>query len=289
MNRWSTTSLLALIAVAAVVLASAQLRADDPPRFDTPTLNNGPTATSAKPKILDNVGIDQRLNESLPLEVPFTDQDGKAVKLGDYFKDRPVLLLLVQFGCKNLCTLELNGLCRAANGCTLMPGRDYDILTISFDPRETAALAWEKKRTYESQINKDGVADAWHFLVGSQDSITKVTQAVGFRYVYDAANDQFIHSGALMIVTPDGRLSKYLYGAEYAPNDVRLAVADAGASKIGSLSDEILLYCFHYDPTTGKYTLAVRNLLRVCAALTLGSVVLFVVLNLRRERHAVGH
>jgi protein SCO1 len=290
MKRARPFRLLALIAIAATLAGSAPLYADSAPRFDSQApLDSGPSTTNVKPKILDGVGIDQHLNGQLPLDLPFTNEDGKAVKLGDYFKDRPVLLLLVQFGCKNLCTLELNGLCRAANACALMPGRDYDILTISFDPRENAALAWAKKRTYESQINKDGVVGSWHFLVGSQDSIDKITRAVGFRYVYDKANDQFVHSGALMIVTPDGRLSKYLYGAEYEANDLRLAVADAGASKIGSLSDEILLYCFHYDPTTGKYTLAVRNLLRVFAALTLGSLILFLVLNLRRERHAAGH
>jgi protein SCO1 len=291
MNRRNPILVLALIAVAAIGLRSAPLRADDTaPRFDSQApLDSGPSTPNIRPKIFDNVGIDQHLDAQLPMDLPFTDQDGKAVKLGDYFKDRPVLLLMIQYSCKNLCTLELNGLCRAANACALLPGRDYDILTISFDPRETAAMAWDKKRLYESQINKDGVAGAWHFLVGSQDSITKVTQAAGCRYVYDAANDQFIHSGALMVCTPDGRLSKYLYGAEYEPNDLRLAVADAGQSKIGSLADEILLFCCRYDPATGRYTLAVRNLLRVAAAITLGSVVLFVMLNLRRERHAVGH
>jgi len=282
MMRTEMFKLLALLVIAAAPAA----RADSAPRFDTGNLDNGQTTTNVRPKILDNVGIDQHLNQQLPMDAVFTDDTGRTAKLGDFFNKRPVLLQLIQFSCQNLCTLEVNGLCRAANGCTLQPGQDYDILTISFDPKETTPLAAAKKRNYVSQINKSGVAAAWHFLTGSPDSIAAVTQAAGFRYVYDAANDQYVHSGALMIVTPDGRMSKYLYGAEYAPNDLRLSIADATDNKIGTLSDAILLFCFHYDPETGKYTVAVRNLLRLGATLTLGGVGLFVVMQLRRERSA---
>jgi protein SCO1 len=276
------------IFTALIGLAAAPVvRADSAPRFDTGTLDNSSTSSNVKPKILNDVGIDQKLDALLPLDTPFTNEDGKAVKLGDYFGKRPVLLTIVQYSCQYLCTAELNGMCRACNACAkagLLPGRDYDLLTISFDPRETANDAASKKHTYEYQINTDNVAASWHFLTGSPDSIKAVTQAVGFRYVYDADHDQYIHSGALMIVTPDGHLSKYLYGAEYQPNDVRLSVADAGYNKIGSLSDSFLLYCWHYDPVTGKWTLAVRNLLRAGGALTLGALGLFIGLQLRRER-----
>jgi protein SCO1/2 len=270
-----------------LIASAASVRADAPPRFDTGSLDNSQSTSNTKTAIMDQVGIDQHLDVQLPLDAVFTDETGKSVKLGDEFGSRPVLLQFIQYSCQNLCTLELNGLCRAVNGCALSPGRDYDILTISFDSRETSDLGALKKHNYVSQINKDNVAPAWHFLTGSADSIQKVTQAAGFRFVYDAPRDQFVHTGALMIVTPDGHLSKYLYGAEYAPNDLRLAVADASSSKIGSLSDVVLLYCFHYDPETGKYTLAVRNILRVVAALTLGSLALFVGIHLRRERLGV--
>jgi protein SCO1/2 len=262
-------------------------RGDDaPPRFDTGALDNGQSTTNVKPAILDNVGIDQHLNGQLPMDAVFTDDTGKTIKLGDLFGKRPVLLQLIQFSCQNLCTLEVNGLCRAANGCLLQPGTDYDIVTISFDARETTALGAAKKHNYISQINKPNVEASWHFLTGPQASIDAVTQAVGFRYVYDKPRDQFVHSGALFVVTPDGRLSKYLYGAEYAPDDLRLAVADAGAEKIGTLSDAILLFCFHYDPESGKYTVAVRNLLRAGAVLTMTAVGLFMGLSFRRDRLA---
>jgi protein SCO1/2 len=282
--------MLAKIAILTVLIGLAAgplVRADSAPRFDTGALDNGATATSVKPKILDNVGIDQKLDAQLPMDAVFTDETGKTVKLGDMFGKRPVLLTLVQYSCQFLCTAELNGMCRACNACAkagLEPGKDYDLLTISFDPRETLNEAALKKRTYEYQINADNVASSWHFLTGSPDSIKAITDAVGFRYVYDAEHDQYIHSGALMIVTPDGHLSKYLYGAEYQPNDVRLSVADAGLSKIGTLSDVFLMYCWHYDPVTGKWTLAVRNMLRVGATLTLGGLGLFIGLQIRRER-----
>ena len=259
---------------------------DSAPRFDTGPLDNGQTTTNVKPKILDNVGIDQKLDSQLPMDAVFTDETGHMGKLSEFFHGRPVLLSLVQFDCQKLCTLELNGLCRAANGVALQPGKDYDILTVSFDPRETSQFAALKKRTYESQINRDGVSGAWHFLTGSADSIQRITDAAGFRYVYDAPRDQYVHSAALFIVTPDGHVSKYLYGAEYAPNDLRLAIADASQSKIGSLSDAFLLFCFHYDPESGKYTLAVRNLLRVGAGLVLAAVSAFVIISIRREKPA---
>jgi protein SCO1/2 len=280
LNKFFIFAALCLIGLA----MPARAEDNSAPRFDTGNLDSGDTTTNARPKILDSVGIDQHLNEQLPMDVVFTDETGQSHKLGDYFGQRPVLLQIIQFGCEKLCTLELNGMCRAANGCALQPGRDYDILTISFDAREKPALGMSKKMNYTSQINRDGVAAAWHFLTGSQASIDALTKAVGFRYAYDAPRDQFVHAGALMIVTPDGRLSKYLYGAEYAPNDLRLSVADAGQSKIGSLSESFLLYCFHYDPDTGKYTVAVRNLLRLFAGITLTALVGFISIQFMRER-----
>lgn len=281
-----TTFLTSLLCAVLVAVARADSTDTGAPRFDSGAINNGINTTNYRPQILNEVGIDQKLDALLPLDAPFVDETGKSVKLGDYFTDRPVLLTIVQYSCQNLCTLEINGLCRAVNTCELQPGTDYELVTISFDPRESTPAAAAKKRIYEAQVNKPGVGSAWHFLTGSPDSIKRVTQAVGFRYVYDAAHDQYVHSAALMIATPDGHMSKYLYGAEFAPNDIRLAVAEAGQSKIGSLSDVVLLFCFHYDPVSGKYTVAVRNLLRAGGLVTLLSVGLFVTLQLARERRA---
>jgi protein SCO1 len=270
------------------LVRSVRAADDSPPRFDTGSLDNGPSANNARPRILDQVGIDQHLNGQLPMDAVFTDETGRSARLGDFFNKRPVVLQILQFNCQNLCTMELNGMCRTASACPLQPGTDYDIMTISFDPTETPQIGASKKQIYVSQINKDGVAGAWHFLTGSPDSIKAVTQAAGFRYAYDATNKQYVHSGALFILTPDGRLSKYLYltAGEYSPNDLRLAVADAGASKIGSLSDEILLFCFHYDPDTGRYTLAVRNLLRLFGGITVLALGTFMFLQFRREKLA---
>ena len=286
MNRIQTTILLLCLGV----LPHSAKADTGAPRFDTGNSDYGAMTQNARPKVLDNVGIDQHLDAQLPLDTPLTDESGRLVKLSDYLGVRPVLLQFVQFSCRNLCTLELNGLCRSLNACGrtgFMPGTDYDILTISFDTRETAADARGKKQMYVSQINiasAERVAGAWHFLTGSPDAIKRLTDTAGFRFVYDARNDQFIHSGAMMIITPDGHLSKYLYGAEYRPNDVRLAVADASANGIGSVSDSFLLYCFHYDPATGRYTLAIRNLLRAGGVLTLAGVAGFIGVQIRRER-----
>jgi protein SCO1 len=281
MFRSILTTLLVSGAMTAAALADTGA-----PRFDTGAVNNGPSATNYRPEILNEVGIDQKLDSLLPLDAPFVDENGKAVKLGDYFNARPVLLTLVQYTCQNLCTLELNGLSRAINTCELQPGQDYELVTVSFDPRETPMDATLKKRIYESQVNKPGVSSSWHFLTGSQDSIKRLTQAAGFRYVYDEQNQQYVHSAALMIATPDGHMSKYLYGAEFAPNDIRLAVAEADQSKIGSLSDIVLLYCFHYDPVSGKYTVAVRNLLRAAGVITVLTVGSFIGLQFLRDRRA---
>jgi protein SCO1 len=283
-----TIFLAVIVLTGRALLAQSQVAPTDggPPRFDSSALNAGQSTLNVKPQILNNVGIDQKLDAQLPLDTPFTDESGRAVKLGDFFGQRPVMITIVQFSCQNLCTLELNGLCRALNSCALQPGKDYELVTISFDPRESTEAAAGKKRIYQYQVNKDGIAGAWHFLTGSPESIKKITEAIGFRYVYDAAHDQYVHSAALMIATPDGRMSKYLYGAEFEPNDIRLSVADADQSKVGSLSEEFLLYCFHYDPVTGKWTVAVRNLLRAGAVLTLGAVGSFVGIQVLRERRA---
>jgi len=279
----------------AVAILSAPLRADEvntPPSFDggpgAPA--TGGTSLNIKSQILQKVGIEQRLGAQIPPDANFVDSDGNPVKLSDYFGKRPIILMFVQYNCPMLCTPALNDLCRAMNAMVLDPGTDYDVLTISFNPSETTKLAFMKKRIYCSQIAKSDMAKkAWHFLTGSQDQIQRVTQAAGFHFYWDAANKQYVHVTGLMILTPQGKVSKYFYGLEYSPLDLRLAIADADRSHIGSLATELLLYCCEYDPQTGKYDFAVKNLLRLGGSLTLAILAGFVTLQFARDHGRKKH
>jgi protein SCO1 len=256
----------------------------DPPRFDSGGVSDSGGTMNVLPSLLQGVRIDQNLNAQVPADLQFIDENGKAVTLGDYFGKRPIILTLVQFECKGLCTRVLNDLCIALNSCTLEPGRDYDLLTISFDPREGPDMAMAKKKAYLDIIRKTSAAGSWHFLTGKPDAIKAITDVVGFHYKYDAAHDQYVHASGIMIMTPDGRLSRYFYGIEYSPNDIRLAVAEAGMNKIGSLADEILLYCCPFDIYSGHYTLAVTRLLRVFGGLTLAVLGGFLCMQFMRDR-----
>jgi protein SCO1/2 len=236
------------------------------------------------PKALEGVGIEQRLNESLPLDTEFVDEGGATVRLGDYFGAKPVILALVYYECPMLCTLELNGLLRTLRAVPLDLGADFEVVTISFDPGETPELARKKKREYAAQYGRPGAEQAWHFLTGSQDSIEKVTRAVGFQYKYDPATDLFSHASAIMVLTPAGKLSKYFYGIEYSARDLRWGLLEASEGKIGSPVDAVLLYCFHYDPETGKYGVAIMNVLRLAGGATVLLLGGFIALMLRRDR-----
>jgi protein SCO1/2 len=242
------------------------------------------TPSSQLPKELEGVGIEQRLNESVPLDIEFHDEQGRPVKLGEYFRGKPVVLALVYYECPMLCTLELNGLLRAIRVVQLDLGKDYEIVTVSFDPGETAEMARKKKDEYVRQYGREGGEQGWHFLTGGEESIKRLTEAVGFRYRYDAATDLFRHASAVMALTPEGRLSKYFYGIEYSARDLRLGLVDASQGKIGSAVDEILLYCFHYDPETGKYGMAIMNVLRLAGVTTVVLLAGFVLVMLRRDR-----
>jgi len=217
---------------------------------------------SAPPPYLKNVGIDQNLNQSLPLDAVFTDETGRAVQLGDYFKPgRPVIITPVYYHCPGLCTEELNGLIRNLNMLKFLPGKDFQIVTFSFDPRETPALAAEKKTSYLELYHRPAGA-GWCFLTGDQANIDRVTKAIGFRYFYDATIGQFAHATVLIIATPDGKLSRYFYNTEYFVRDLQFGVVEASSGHIGSPIDDALLYCYHYDPVQGRYGLMVFNLLR---------------------------
>jgi protein SCO1/2 len=241
-------------------------------------------ADNVRPAALQGVGIDQRLNQQVPLDLVFRDETGKPVKLSDYSGDKPIILALVYYQCPMLCTLTLNGLVRAMRMLSFDAGRQYTVVTVSFDLRETASLAAAKKSEYVARYGRSGAADGWHFLTGDESSIQSLTQAVGFHYKFDPQSGQYAHATGLVILTPRGRIARYFYGVEFSPRDLRLALVEASANKIGSPVDEVLLFCFHYDPSTGKYSLLVTRVLQlagVCTVLVMGA---FIGLTVWRER-----
>jgi protein SCO1/2 len=246
--------------------------------------------SSVVPKPLREVGYDQHLDERVPLDIPFADESGRTVRLGDYFGARPVVLALVYYDCPMLCTQVLNSLTSALGVLSLDPGRDFEIVTVSFDPREKPPLAAAKKAAYLERYKRPGGAAGWHFLTGEQPSIDRLTKAVGFRYVWDDTLKQFAHPTGITVLTRDGRLSRYLFGVEYWPRDLRFALIDASAGTIGSPAEQVLLYCYHYDPEAGRYGVAVMRVLRLAAGATVLALAAFVTIMMRREKlSAVSH
>ena len=235
-------------------------------RRSTAPVLMSPALPSGLPKALTGVGIDQKLNEQLPLDLVFRNENGEDVKLGSYFGKKPVVLSLVYYQCPMLCNQVLNGMVTAFKVMAFKPGQEFEVVTVSFDPRETPALAASKKKTYVDYLpeaKRAGAASGWHFLTGDEASIKRITDAVGFRYHWDEATNQFAHASGIFVATPQGKLARYFYGIEYAPRDLRLGLIEAAENKIGSPVDQLLLYCFHYDPATGKYGAAVMNLMRL--------------------------
>jgi len=233
--------------------------------------------------ILQQVGIDQRIGQQLPLDATFRDETGRSVPLRRYFGERPVLLNLVYYQCPMLCSEVLNGV--VSSLLTLKPsvGRDFDVLTVSFDPRDTPAVATEKRDTYLRRYGRAGSEKGWHFLTGDKPAIEALTKAAGFRYVWDPKIQQYAHASGIMVATPAGRLSRYFYGIEYPPKDLRLALIESSEGKLGSVVDQVVLYCYHYDPATGRYGAVVMNMLRLGGALTLLLLGGFLAIAWRRE------
>ena len=240
---------------------------------------------SEQPAALRGIEIEQRLNQPVPLDLPFRDETGRAVRLGDYFGRRPVVLALVYYNCPMLCTQVLNGLVSALGVISLDAGRDFDVVAVSFDAREKPADARAKKEAYVSRYRRAGAAAGWHFLTGDEASIATLASSVGFRFRFDRDLDQFAHASAVYVLTPEGRLSRYFYGIEYPPRDLRLGLIEASAGKIGTPVDRVLLYCFHYDPTTGKYGAVVLNIVRLAGIATILVLGTAIVLLSRRPRH----
>src|SRR5438477_2458529 len=243
----------------------------------------GMTASTI-PAPLREIGFDQNLDQRVPLDTPLVDETGRAMHLGDFFGRRPVILVFAYYDCPMLCTQVINGLASALGVLSLEAGKDFEIVTVSFDPRDTPATATAKKAVYLDRYERPGAAAAWHFLTGSPASIERLTKAAGFRYVWDDQTKQFAHPTGVIVLTPDGRLARYLFGIEYGPRDLRLALVEASAGKVGTPVDSLLLYCYHYDPMTGRYGLVIMRAMRIGGAATVLALGAFVALMLRNEK-----
>ena len=277
---------LALLVFAACVLMPAQaqlgnFREGAPLYGPRPPLGQAPPTTGL-PKPLQEATIEQNLNAQMPLDAQFKDETGRSVQIGEYFGKRPVILALVYYECPMLCNQILNGLTGTLKQDNFNAGNEFEVVVISFDPRETPELAAKKKASYIDRYGRPNTASGWHFLTGDQANIDKVAQTIGFKYYWDAETNQFAHASAIMVTTADGRLSHYLYGIEYA-RDLHLAVVDAGGGKIGSKAEQLLLYCYHYDPARGKYGFAILNVMRAGGVLTVAGIIALV-LGLRRRK-----
>jgi len=238
------------------------------------------------PKALKNVGIDQKLNEQIPLDAVFKDEQGREVKLGEFVGKRPVVLSLVYYSCPMLCTQVLNGMLGAFRQVSFNIGDQYEVVTVSFDPRETPELAAAKKRTYVAGYNRAGAEASWHFLTGDEANIKRLTEAVGFRYVWDEQTNQFAHASGIMVLTPEGKIARYFYGIDYPPRDLRLGLVEASQNKIGTPVDALMLYCYHYDPATGKYGAVVMNIIRLAGGVTVVLMVGLLLLLRRRSANS---
>jgi len=241
---------------------------------------------SMRPAYLTNVGIEQRLDAQVPADLSFVDDTGRSIKLGDYFGKKPLILNLVYYNCTMLCGEALAGLSSAMKMVKFNIGNEFEVVTVSFNPQETPQLAAEKKRDYVKRYGRPGAEAGWHFLTGPADSINALTKAVGFQYQYDASKNQYAHATAIMVLTPQGRISRYFYGVEFPPKDLRMGLVEASQGKIGNAVDQVLLYCYHYDPATGKYGAIVANMLKIGAVLTIVLLGGMILIFFRLERSA---
>ena len=246
----------------------------------------GPVPTGKSNEVLKKVDIEQRLNNQIPLDLKFRDEAGREVRLAEYFaKGKPVALTLVYYECPMLCNQVLNGAVGAFQGLSFTAGKEFEVVTVSFDPREGPELAAKKKETYLRRYKREGAEEGWHFLTGDKASIDALSEAVGFRYVWDEQSQQFAHASAVMVATPQGRLSHYFYGIDYAPKDLRLAFVEASEGRIGSPVDSLLLFCYHYDPVAGRFA-PVMGVLRAAGVLTvfgLAALLLYLARKTRRR------
>jgi protein SCO1/2 len=237
--------------------------------------------SNMRPPGLKNVGIEQHLDDQIPPDLTFRDEAGKSVRLGDYFGKKPLILNLVYYQCPMLCGEVLSGLESALRVLKFDVGKEFDVLTVSFDPKETPEMAAAKKAEMLKRYSRAGAAEGWHFLTGPQSSIDALTKAAGFDYEYDPKTGQFAHATAIMVLTPDGKIAQYYYGVEFAPKDLRLGLVQASQNKIGSVVDEVLLYCYHYNPDTGKYSAIISRILKIAAGATIFMLGTFLIVMFR--------
>jgi protein SCO1/2 len=237
--------------------------------------------SNMRPPGLKNVGIEQHLDDQIPPDLTFRDETGKSVRLGDYFGKKPLILNLVYYQCPMLCGEVLSGLESALRVLKFDVGKEFDVLTVSFDPKETPEMATAKKAEMLKRYSRAGAAEGWHFLTGPQVSIDALTKAAGFDYEYDPKTGQFAHATAIMVLTPDGKIAQYYYGVEFAPKDLRLGLVQASQNKIGSVVDEVLLYCYHYNPDTGKYSAIISRILKIAAGATIFMLGTFLIVMFR--------
>jgi protein SCO1/2 len=266
----SSKQQISIVGFACILWSFAALAQGGPAGIMAPSAN-------VRPPGLKNVGIEQRLNEQVPGDLVFKDETGKTVHLADYFGKKPIILSLVYYRCPMLCSEVLSGLNGTLKALSFNVGNEFDVLTVSFDPKDTPADATLKKADLIQRYKRPGAADGWHFLTGSPDSIAALTKAVGFEYEYDPKTDQFAHATAIMILTPQGKIAQYYYGVDFPPKDVRLGLIQASQNKIGTLADEVVLYCYHYDPQAGRYSAIISRILQLAGGATvllIGTVLL---------------
>jgi len=267
---------LPIVGVLAFLLAVSTLRAQTVPG------NTGPAA-AAMPAVLRNVGFEPPLNGQMPLDLAFRDETGRSVQLRDYFGSKPVVLAFVYYGCPMLCDQVEQGVVGSLRMLSFNPGRDYDVVFVSFDSRETPEMAAEKKKKALAHFRRPETDSGWHFLAGSKESIDAVTKAANFRFSFDAKSNLFAHASGVMVLTPDGRISRYFYGVEYPGRDLRLGLLDASAGKIGTPIDHVLLFCYHYDPSAATYSASILKIIRLGGVLTILCLVGGILISRRRE------
>ena len=272
-RRATRQACTAVFAVLVPALAAAQY-GEAPPRPDP----------NVRPAILKNVGIDQRIGQQLPLDLVFRDESGRNVRIGEFFHGKPVVLALAYYDCPMLCTQVLNGMTGSLKTLSFDAGKDFEVVVVSIDPLDSYQLAAAKKDSYVRQYGRPGTAAGWHFLTGAETSIRPLADALGFRYAYDANLKQYAHAAAIYVITPKGVVSRYLLGIDFAPRDLRLALVEASNNALGTVADQVLLLCYHYDPESGKYGAATLLAVRIGFLATVAALLTFVFVSVRRER-----
>lgn len=275
--KLAVSGLKLLVVITIVFLTIENVSAQKLEHYNSPLYSprtydpSDPGTSNGLPPALEKAGIEQKLNEQVPLDAVFKDENGKEVRLSEYFGKRPVILALVYYECPMLCNEVLNGLTGSLKSLSFDTGKDFDVVAISFDARENDKpdLAKSKKEGYMKRYGRTGTENGWHFLTGTQGEIDKVASSVGFKYYWDEQSQQFAHAGGVIVLTTEGKISRYLYGIDYAPKDLKFALMEGAENKIGNPAEKLLLYCFHYDPATGKYGLSILRILRLAGIVTL--------------------